>query len=383
MGYTDSLLEDIVTEAVDKVAEQQFLDSLENKYIDIDAFHRAYGSAIEAAGLGDIFGNYKGLLASRGTYGKIKNCQDPELKKGLMKLWVAQYSDNLTTKELQAERDARLAARKAEEENKKEALKKEGQLTADKCRAEAIERLVKEHRDVAERYKELTGREVTEDIKLEASPDLYKNNCNYDLKLEGRRSYYEFSYDKINDTAYLVRYMIIQIEDQMKEIVEERLEAAYAKAGSAMSAKSGLTDRDWTNLYFLDKTNNKIYRYGHYADERKNELTVHSTRNGVSVIDKVTYDNIPNIDDLELVAFSNLIDYSHGRCWYSSTTNLFYNPKYDRHTLEQCGVCFEPFEGGFNEPSMSLIPDDKIPERYKALGFTKGERHNSDYDSSD
>lgn len=383
MGYTDSLLEDIVTEAVDKVAEQQFLDSLENKYIDIDAFHRAYGSAIEAAGLGDIFGNQRGLLASRGTYGKIKNCQDPELKKGLMKLWVAQYSDNLTTKELQAERDARLAARKAEEENKKEALRKEGQLTADKCRAEAIERLVKEHRDVAERYKELTGREVTEDIKLEASPDLYKNSCNYDLKLEGRRSYYEFSYDKINDTAYLVRYMIIQIEDQMKEIVEERLEAAYAKAGSAMSAKSGLTDRDWTNLYFLDKTNNKIYRYGHYADERKNELTVHSTRNGVSVIDKVTYDNIPNIDDLELVAFSNLIDYSHGRCWYSSTTNLFYNPKYDRHTLEQCGVCFEPFEGGFNEPSMSLIPDDKIPERYKALGFTKGERHNSDYDSSD
>lgn len=383
MGYTDSLLEDVITEAVDKVAEQQFLDSLENKYIDIDAFHRAYGSAIEAAGLGDIFGNYKGLLASRGTYGKIKNCQDPELKKGLMKLWVAQYSDNLTTKELQAQRDARLAARKAEEENKKEALRKEGQLTADKCRAEAIERLVKEHRDVAERYKELTGREVTEDIKLEASPDLYKNSCNYDLKLEGRRSYYEFSYDKINDTAYLVRYMIIQIEDQMKEIVEERLEAAYAKAGSAMSAKSGLTDRDWTNLYFLDKTNNKIYRYGHYADERKNELTVHSTRNGVSVIDKVTYDNIPNIDDLELVAFSNLIDYSHGRCWYSSTTNLFYNPKYDRHTLEQCGVCFEPFEGGFNEPSMSLIPDDKIPERYKALGFTKGERHNSDYDSSD
>ena len=224
---------------------------------------------------------------------------------------------------MQAQRDAEAKARadreaawKAEQEAKKEALRKEGQLTADKCRAEAIERLVKEHRDVAEKYKELTGREVTEDVKLEASPNLRDNICDYDLKLEGRRSYYEFSYDKINDTAYLVKYMILQIEDQMKEIVNERLEAAYAEAGSAMSATSGLTDRDWTNLYFLDKANNKIYRYGHNADERKNELTVHSTRNGVSVIDRVTIDNIPNIDDLELVAFSNLIDYSHGRCWY-------------------------------------------------------------------
>ena len=111
MSYTDSLLEDVVTEAVDKTAEKQFLDSLKNKFIDIDAFHRAYGSAIEAAGLGDIFGNQKGLLASRGTYGKIKNCQDPELQKGLKKLWVAQYSDNLTTKELQAQRDAEAKAR--------------------------------------------------------------------------------------------------------------------------------------------------------------------------------------------------------------------------------------------------------------------------------
>lgn len=390
MSYTDSLLEGVVTEAVDKVAEKQFLDSLKNKFIDIDAFHRAYGSAIEAAGLGDIFGNQKGLLASRGTYGKIKNCQDPELQKGLKKLWVAQYSDNLTTKELQAQRDAEAKARadreaawKAEQEAKKEALRKEGQLTADKCRAEAIERLVKEHRDVAEKYKELTGREVTEDITLEAEPDLHKNACDYALKIKDRRSYYRFSYDKINDTAYLVKYMILQVQDQMKEIIGARLEAAYAEAGSALSAKSGLSDRDWTNLYFVDKTTNTVYRYGHYADERKNELTVHSTRNGVSVIDRVTIDNIPNIDNLELVAFSNLIDYSHGRCWYSSTTNLFYNPKYDRHTLEQCGVCFEPFEGGFNEPSMSLIPDDKIPDKYKALGFTKGERHDSEYDSSD
>ncbi len=390
MGYTDALSEGIITETVDKVAEKQFLDSLENKFIDIDAFHRAYGSAIEAAGLGDIFGNQEGLLASRGTYGKIKNCQDPELQKGLKKLWVAQYSDNLTTKEMQAQRDAnakamadREAALRVEREAKKEALRKEGQLTADKCRAAAIEILINEHKDVAEKYKELTGREVAEDITLEAEPDLQKNACDYALKIKDRQSFYRFSYDKINDTAYLVKYMIIQIEDQMKNIANERLEAAYAEAGSVMSAKSGLTDKDWSNLYFVDKTTNNVYRYGHYAGERKNELTVYSVQNGTPVADRVTYDNIPDIDNLELVAFSKLVDYSHGRCWYSSTTNLFYNPKYDRHTLEQCGVCFEPFEGGFNQPSMSLIPDDKIPDKYKALGFTKGERHDSEYDSSD
>lgn len=88
---------------IDAAAEKDYLDGIQNGYIDIDAFHSAYDGIIKeaAAGLEGLF--YKRgdkVLKSRGSYGNIKlmkGFNDP-VYKAMVSLWIAQFKNKLPLK---------------------------------------------------------------------------------------------------------------------------------------------------------------------------------------------------------------------------------------------------------------------------------------------
>ena len=88
---------------INTVAEKDYLDGIQQGYIDIDAFHLAYDDIIKEAGarLEDLF--YKRgdkVLKSRGSYGNIKlmkGFNDP-VYKAMLSLWLAQFKNSLPLK---------------------------------------------------------------------------------------------------------------------------------------------------------------------------------------------------------------------------------------------------------------------------------------------
>lgn len=88
---------------INAAAEKDYLDGIQQGYIDIDAFHLAYDGIIKEAGarLEDLF--YKRgdkVLKSRGSYGDIKPMKgfnDP-VYKAMISLWLAQFKNKLPLK---------------------------------------------------------------------------------------------------------------------------------------------------------------------------------------------------------------------------------------------------------------------------------------------
>jgi len=167
--------------------------------------------------------------------------------------------------------------------------------------------------------------------------------------------------------------------------MKNKLEANIKETYSNMTNQIGLTDREWSRLYFLDKTTNQIYSYGHWNDESHtaDKLVIYRQNNNTTYVDDVKYNEMPEINNLELVVIDNLISHSSGRSWSDSTTNTYYKPEVDTNILHRCGVALKNISGGFNEASVRALPDDQIPENLKALGFTKAEQTDFAYDSSD
>ena len=146
----------------------------------------------------------------------------------------------------------------------------------------------------------------------------------------------------------------------------------------------GLPKEAWDMVYLYDGTKDKIYLFGHTADDRREDnLYTNTIKDGYSTRDKVTYDEMPDINNLELVAVNKIRNYSTGRSWSSLTLDKYYNPSKAPELLKKCGIRFKPYSGGFNQPSMSLIPDAEVDAVYRNLGLTKGERVLDEYDSSD
>ena len=90
---------------VNTAAEKEYLDGIQQGYIDIDAFHLAYDDIIKDAGqiYEDLF--YKRgdrVLKKRSSYGDIKatrNYNKP-LYDALVSLWLAQFKNNLPLKKV-------------------------------------------------------------------------------------------------------------------------------------------------------------------------------------------------------------------------------------------------------------------------------------------
>ena len=88
---------------VNTAAEKDYLDGIQQGYIDIDAFHLAYDDIIKEVGarLEDLF--YKRgdkVLKSKGSYGDIKlmkGFNDP-VYNAMVSLWLAQFKNNLPLK---------------------------------------------------------------------------------------------------------------------------------------------------------------------------------------------------------------------------------------------------------------------------------------------
>lgn len=88
---------------VNTAAEKEYLDGIQQGYIDIDAFHLAYDDIIKEVGarLEDLF--YKRgdkVLKSKGSYGDIKlmkGFNDP-VYNAMVSLWLAQFKNNLPLK---------------------------------------------------------------------------------------------------------------------------------------------------------------------------------------------------------------------------------------------------------------------------------------------
>ena len=84
---------------INAVAEKDYLDGIQQGYIDIDAFHLAYDDIIKEAGsrLEDLF--YKRgdkVLKARSSYGDIKlmkGFNDP-VYKAMISLWLAQFKNS-------------------------------------------------------------------------------------------------------------------------------------------------------------------------------------------------------------------------------------------------------------------------------------------------
>lgn len=387
--FSDALIEDIV----DIASVKQFYNSLKNKYIDADAFHKAFDQQIIAANLNDIFDTSSGLLKTRGTYGKIKDCQDIDLQKALKKLWAAQYVDNITTKDLQAKRDAQRKAweeeqakRQAEQERiqaEKEAARKaleaENKAFADECKGKALDYLKSENSEIFDIYKKIMGEDIENVVAIEPKVSGDKNIVRFWVSVG--HSYYDCTRADIEDSARIAKYFTNLLGKAMKNKLEADIKETYSNIANQI----GLTDRDWSCLYFLDKTTNQIYRYGHWNDERHDtdKLVIYRQNNNTTYVDDVKYNEMPEINNLELVVIDNLISYSSGRCWSDSTINTYYKPEVDTNILHRCGVALKKISGGFNEASVRALPDDQIPENLKALGFTKAEQTDFAYDSSD
>lgn len=391
-NFSDALVEDLV-EAVDDASVKQFYNSLKNKYIDADAFHKAYDPQITAANLNDIFDIDSGLLKTRGTYGKIKDCQDIDLQKVLKKLWAAQYVDNITTKALQAKRDAERKAWeeeqakrqaeqeriRAEKEAARKALEAENQAFADECKGKALAYLKSENSEIFDIYKKVMGEDIENVVTIEPRVTGDKNIVRF--WVSAGHSYYDCTKADIEDSARIAKYFTNLLEKAMQNKLAEKAKEMCLTQIEPL----GIGDH-WSRIYFMDKTNNKVYAYGHWNDERhdRDEFNSYTRTADHSIsVDHVKYNNIPDMNNLEMVAIKRVVHYSSGRCWSDSTTDIYYRPEVNKDILSICGVGFKPYTGGFNEPTMRLLDDEEIPEKVKAAGFTKGERVRAEYDSSD
>jgi hypothetical protein len=171
----------------------------------------------------------------------------------------------------------------------------------------------------------------------------------------------------------MARGIVNLAEDSLQEYTDNKLKDAY----STIPAKYNLTDDDYSMLYLLDPTMNIIYTY---SDSELKRHYVHADRHASS---DLVYKTKPNIDDLDLIVASIITQSSSGRCWSSVSRNKYYKPTAKKFFLVKCGVGFHDVEGGNSVTSVRLMPDDEVPEKFKAIGLTKGEYQHYEVDSSD
>lgn len=387
------LREGLVTEGIDKAAAKQFTDSLAQKFIDIDAFHKAYDSELSALGLNNIFvtgtGSDAGLLNSRGTYGAIKNCVDVTVQRALKKLWAAQYSDHLYTKAQKAENDAREAEYQRQQAEAKARREAARQAALDKIKpvaehiiADALIHVRSMNPDLLTDYKDVSGKDLADDlqldydIQLDSQNNFSKAECKISFPGKGRNGIkfcHKFDPNVTPDLDKMAKGIIDLAKDALQEYTDNKLRDDY----STIPAKYNLTDNDYSALYLLDPTTNIIYSY---SDARLKRYYVHADRRADS---SLVYKTRPNVDNLDLIAASVVTNSSSGRCWSSTSTIKYYKPTAKKFFLVKCGIGFWDVEGGNGETSVTLMPDDKVPEKFKAIGLTKGEYQHYEVDSSD
>lgn len=375
---TASLIESCLNEAaVNAAARKQFLAALKNKVLDIPAFHQAYDALINANNLQDLFGA-DGKLVARNTYGKVKNCPDSTLAAGLKKLWVAQFSDYIKTPEEQAAYEAQQKENERRAQELKNQIKAKEQEYLKKVEPifnEAKQELVNlpEYISLNSVYRQFADDELVDDITLTAHLESLDSEVSYQVSLESARSYYSFKADKLTVKA-ICTYSLLLAENLVKDSSKKYLKNIYDDYVDDL----GLEPKDASDLYLLDKYENKLY---YFSDDRDSA--------SISLIgsdEPITLTELPDFDQVQVICIKQITSHYSGNCYYSVSYNLFYNPKISHELLTQCGVAFKenPSRGWDNGVEICyFIDSDKIPYEYRRLGLTKGEQHSYEIDSSD
>lgn len=375
---TASLIESCLNEAaVNVAARKQFLAALKNKVLDIPAFHQAYDALINANNLQDLFGA-DGKLVARNTYGKVKNCPDSALAAGLKKLWVAQFSDYIKTPEEQAAHEAQKKEqeRRAQElKNQIKAKEQEYLKQVEPLFNEAKQELVNlpEYISLNSVYRQFADSELVDDVTLDAHLDSLDSPVSYRLSLESLGSYYKFTAEKLTKEV-ICTYSLLLAENLVKDSSKKYLKNIYNDYVDDL----GLEPKDASDLYLLDKYENKLY---HFDDNRDS-----ATLNLIGSDESLKLTELPDFDQLQVICIKQITSSSSGRCYYSVSYNLFYNPKVSHELLTKCGIAFKenPSRGWDNGVDICYFIDpDKIPYEYRRLGLTSGEKHSYEIDSSD
>ncbi len=375
---TASLIESCLTEAaVNAAARKQFLAALKNKVLDIPAFHQAYDALINANNLQDLFGA-DGKLVARNTYGKAKNCSDSALAAGLKKLWVAQFSDYIKTPEEQAAYEAQQKEHERRVQELKNQIKAKEQEYLKKVEPifnEAKQEIVNlpEYISLNSVYRQFADDELVDDITLSAHLESLDSEVSYRVSLEGVGSYYKFKTEDLTVKA-ICTYSLLLTENLVKDSSKKYLKNIYDDCVDDL----GLKPKDASDLYLLDKYENKLYRFSGDRDSASINL--------IGSDESLKLTDLPDFDQVQVICIKQITSRSSGRCYYSVSYNLFYNPKASHDLLTKCGVAFKenPSRGWDNGVEVCYFIDpDKISYEYRRLGLTKGEQHSYEIDSGD
>ena len=366
---TDALTEGCLTEvaAIDAVAKSKFLDTLvNNKEIDVEAFHKAYDAAIIEAKLADLF-NDNGLLKSRGTYGEIKNCVNSDLKFGLVKLWVAQYKDMLVdVKTAEAKRE-----KERQEQEAQELKKKEMEEKANKANEELLKALPQHelYKNINTNYKLATGKNIEEVAQVKAM-NVGRNE--YGVTTTDSRSYYPFSEENLTDTDKMCK----RVFDLINRLMEDKIKEVCKKKLDELLAKYNIKGID--ELRFIDlKTNQKYY----IEEDEKGAMIYIPKDHLLNSLKDLT--QMPDFDKLKLVCAVKTIESTSRMCYSSTYYKVYYDPTLPEDILKECGVFLEETGGGNGETRCYFMDPEEIPTDIRAAGFTKGEDRHYEIDSSD
>lgn len=381
--FTETLIEDYITEdaQVDDSAKAQFLKALKEKYLDLDAFHRAYDALINDFGLDSLF-DIKGKLAHRGTYGQIKNCQNPELLFGLKKLWVAQFSDGIMTKDeqaaynkRQADLEAKRKAREEAERIERERKEQEMQLKADDTLAKIITALPNTdgYDEATDVFHELCGKDLVDAVYLKVN-----STVDYWLSFNDFSRGYYVTEVEMNNIERLCKWAVSLVWSYAKVETQN----IYNKMFDDFLAKYNLTEQDVSGFTFIGKDGEAYYLAPDRESRYEKKYILH-VRKDDGYYHQVEYKELPNPNDLQLVAVSKDIDYTTGRCYVSHSWQTYYNPTFSNTILGRCGISTEEHDGGLGEISTSFVQASDIEDKYKRLGLTRAESNHYELDSSD
>ena len=377
---TEVLVEDFYNEAIDPAAKKEFYDGLKNKYIDVQAFHKAYDEAIIESNLAGIFKS-DGLLSNRATYGKIKDCVDPELQRALKRFWAAQYADNLHTKE---EEDAAT--------NKVNTFVKETQELLNTTKAKLCSELRAKDKDLVDEFESISGK-LEDKLNFDFTYNAERNGdirYSINLSLDGKRNGVFGKKDLVDSFDYALE----KAEELLSWCIKGYKHDLMLKRVKDFLTAKGVA-KAFAAIYLYDENLEEYYRYQDkdsrgnptiqrlafsehkYHDRETDEDKYYTT------IDYKDVDDSFNPAGLEIVAAVDNMRSGGGRCWSWDSHDVYYNPRNPKNVSKACGVSFKEYEGGNGETSVKFLDPNNIPDEAKKLGLTAGEYHHYEVDSSD
>lgn len=171
--YTSALIDEYTEQPsspIDPAAVQKFEDALKQGDLDLPAWRQAYWGRVKEAGLEGIF--TKSGLLKNDAWEAIKDCKDPELFKGLRKLFVAYRYDRARTPEgkiKQAQNDAIKAAQPPRDQRLLAEVEWSANNMRDFCRRANANLKAKFRRyypKLTAEFEELTGKKIEDCIAI-------------------------------------------------------------------------------------------------------------------------------------------------------------------------------------------------------------------------